>query len=178
MTTIKFISTDYLKENTILEMNVDDSKLTPLIIRCQRMYLQQTLGSSFYNHLSDAVANSTLTTAETNLIKDFIQPMVAEYVVYEAIPQTHFKMTNKGNVKQNSEWSESSQLDEIKYMRNAIKDSAEFFATRLAKYLCDNSEDFPAWNNRTLPENLERDGRPYFNGVFIEKNRSNDGCCD
>lgn len=166
---VKFISTEYLKENTAIEQNVDDSKLTPYIIKAQEIHIQKILGSSFYDHISSAVENNTLTTAEDNLIRNYIQRATAEYAFYEAYPFITIKSTNKSTVKQNSDNSTPIELSELKYMRSAILDMAQFYTARLSKYLCDHQEDFPQYQNRILPENLPRDSRPYFNGVFIPK---------
>ena len=169
MAIVKFISTQYLKENTAIEENVDDSKLTPYIIKAQEIHLQKILGSSFYNHLSSAVENNILTQVEEDLIRDYIQRMVAEYAFYEAYPFITIKATNKSAVKQNSDNSTPIELGELKFMRSAILDMAQFYAARLSKYLCDHQGDFPEYLNRTLPENLPRDSRPYFGGIFLPK---------
>jgi hypothetical protein len=134
---VKFISADYLKRNTIIELNVDDSKINPIILKVQRVYLQQVLGSSFYNHLQDAVVNSTLTTYEDDLIKDYVQPGVAEWCLYELLPFLNYKSTNKAISKESSEFSEAAALDEIKYLRNSVRDMAEFLMARVDKYLKD-----------------------------------------
>ena len=172
--TVKFISNTYLKENTLIEMNVDDSKLTTLIIKCQRIYLQQVLGSSYYDHLSTAISGGTLTTIEDNLIRNYVQPMVAEYVVYEALPSLTFKATNKAVVKQNSDNSTPIDLDELKFFRASVRDMAEFMGERLNKELCNNISLYPEYNNPTLPENLSRNSGTYFNGIYIPKNITND----
>jgi hypothetical protein len=168
-TQVKFISTNYVKENTIIEMNVDDDKLTPIILKVQKVYLQQLIGSSFYDHLSQAVANTTLTVAEDALIRNYIQNYLAEYVVYEALPFLNYKATNKAISKESSEFSQASDLDEIKYLRSNVKDMAEFFGKRLAKYLCDHQSDFPEWQNPELPENLPKNSRSFFNGIYLPK---------
>lgn len=167
----KFISAQYLKENTVLEMNIDDSKLTPIILKVQSVYLQQILGSSFMQHLYDAVTNSTLTTAEENLIRDYIQSFVCEYSVYEALPYLNYKATNKAISKESSEYSQPAELAEIKYMRSNVKDMAEFLGKRLEKYLCDHQENFPEYQNPSLPENLPKNNKSFFNGVYLGKKK-------
>lgn len=168
MAIVKFVSAQYVKENSILEMNIDDAKLTPVIIKVQTVYLQQIIGSSFMDHLYDAVANNTLTTAEENLIRDYIQRFVCEYVVYEVYPFIHMKATNKAVVKQNSDNSTPIDLSELKFLRSAVKDMAEFYGARIEKYLCDHASDFPAYQNPTLPENvIKKTGGVYFNGIYM-----------
>lgn len=175
MTTVKFISCSYLKANTAIEMNMDDSKLEPYIIKTQDTHLQQAIGSSFYEHLSNAVATSTLTVAEENLIRNYIQRVVAEFTFYEVLPFINYKSTNKAISKESSEFSQAADLDEIKYLRNSVRDLAEFYLKRLTKYLCDHQADFPAYTNPDIPENLPKNSRSFFNGVYLPKNG---GCTD
>lgn len=181
-TIVKFVSANYIKENTIIEMNVDESKITPIIIKVQSLYLKQILGSSFYDHMNDATAvylgyetGTTLTTAELNLLRDYIKPYVAEYVVYEALPFLNFKATDKGISKESSEFSQPADLSEIKYLRSDVKDMAEFLGKRLAKYLCDHQQDFPEWQNPEHPENLPKNSKTYFNGIHLPRKKGVSG---
>lgn len=169
MSIVKFISTQYLKESTSIQNNVDDSLLEPYIIKVQDTHIQQVLGSSFMAHLYDAIENSTLTAVEEALIRNYIQRTVAEWAHYEVYPFLNYKNTNKAISKESSEYSVPAELDEIKYMRSAIRDMAEFYSTRLAKYLCDHQSDFPEYQNPDLPENLPRNNKSYFNGIYIER---------
>ena len=164
---VKFISVDYLKENTTIENNVDSSTLSPFIKKAQDTYLQQILGSSFYDHLSDAFVASSLTANEENLIRDYIQQMVAEWTLYLVLPHINYKLTNKAVSQQSSEFSEASTVEEIKYLRNSVRDLAEFYSERLTSYLCDNSSLFPEYNNPDSPENLPKNSRSYFSGIYI-----------
>lgn len=183
---IKYITTDDFKANTVVEMNVDDSKINPIIIKCQKIYLQQALGSSFYDYLGSTVASSTTSTLERNLIVDYIQPMLYEAVLYEALPFINYKATNKAVVKQNSDNSIASDLAEIKYLRSNVKDMMDFMLERLNSYLVLNASLFPQYQNPTTPENLPKNTKSYFNGVYtsgrvhnlgnIDINRSKDDC--
>lgn len=166
---VQFVTSEQVKQNSTIEMNVDDSKISPIIMKVQYIYIQQSLGSSFYEHLVNAVSGGTLTTAEDNLIRTYLQPTIIEYTVYEVLPFLNFKATNKAISKQNSDNSTPSDLSEIKYLRSNVKDMAEFMNTRLVKYLCDNSNLFPEYLNPTHPENLPKKSKTYFTGVYIPK---------
>ncbi len=168
MAIVKFISCDYVKENTLIEMNVDDAKITPIILKVQKVYLQQLIGSSFMDHLTSGVTNSTLTTDEDALLRNYIQPYLAEYVVYEALPFLNYKITNKAVSKESSEFSQSSDLSEVKYLRSNVKDMAEFLGKRLSKYLCDNEILFPEYTNPITPENLIKNSKSFFGGIFLD----------
>ncbi len=171
---IEFVSTAYIKQNTAIENNVDDSKIKPFIIKVQDTHLQQILGSFFYEHLMDAAFNDTLTANETILLNNYIQRTVSEWCFYEVYPFLNYKSTNKAISKQNSDNSNASELNEIKFMRSAIRDMAEFYNARLDKYLLDNSSLFPEYQNPNVPENLPKMGSNYFNGVYVKGIRNCD----
>lgn len=135
MAEVIFISIKYIKDNTAIEQNVDDSKITPYIRKAQNVYIMQLLGESFYNHLVTAVAGSSLTAQEDAFIRQYLQPTLAEYAFYEMYPFLGIKTTNKGQSKENSEFSSNADLNEMKYMRNAIKDMADLYSIRLTKEL-------------------------------------------
>lgn len=163
---VKFISTIYLKENTTIEDNVDDNKLVPFVYAAQDTHIQQALGSTFYNRLRDGIVNNNLNSDEEDFLRDYVQPCLAQWVFYEVYPFLNYKATNKAVSKESSEWSQASELDEIKYMRNSIRDLAEFYLKRLNRFLCDYSELFPEYENPDSKENLVADGKSYFSGVY------------
>lgn len=169
MANVKFIGTSYLKTHTTIQENVDDNILVPFIEKAQDLHIQQALGSSFYNHLKNAITGSTLTSAETTLIREYIQPALCEWTLYEVLPHIQYKLTNKSVSQQSSEFSQPSTLEDIKYLRNTVRDMAEFFLKRLNKQLCDYPNLYPAFLNPTTPENLARNGKSYFGGIHIPK---------
>ncbi len=176
--TIKFIDVAYLKANTSIEQNVDDSKLNPYIIKANETHIQQALGSSFYNHLGLAISGGTLTANENSLITDYIQPALAEFAYYEAYPHIGVKSTNKGNVQQNSDNSISVDLAWTKYLRGAILDIAEFQLKRLNNELVLNSNLYPEYTNPSSPENLPRNSKSFFGGMYIPKGHRHSGYKD
>lgn len=164
---VKFVSTVYIKENTTIEDNVDDNKIVPFIYSSQDTRIQQAIGTTLYNKLKSGVVNSTLNTNEEDLLRDYIQPCLAQWVFYDVYPFLNYKSTNKAISKENSEFSQASELDEIKYMRAAIRDLAEFYTKRLTTYLCDYSTLFPEYNNPDSLENLPANSKSYFSGVYL-----------
>ena len=115
---VYFISTTYLREATPIEDNVDDDKLVPFIVQAQDTYLQQSIGETGYNALKEAVKNNTLTQDEQLFMRNYVQPLVAQYTFYLALPFIAFKATNKSLSKESSEYSQPVDLSELQYIRN------------------------------------------------------------
>jgi len=166
---VKFISTDYLKSNTVIQDNVDENILVPYIYSSQDTHIQLALGSTLYDRLKDGIVNNNLNSDELNLLRTYIQPCLAQWAFYEVFPFLNFKMTNKAVSKQSSEFSAPSELDEIKYLRNSIRDLAEFFTRRLNQYLCDYSQLFPQYLSPDPYANVIANSKSYFSGVYTSR---------
>lgn len=172
MTTINFISPKYVKDSTTIQQNVDDNIILPYIQRVQDIHLQQALGTDFFNHLKEQVKSSSLTNDEEDLLRMYVQPMLSEWTFYEVMPHLNYKFTNKAASKESSEFSQPSSLTELKYLRQSVRDMAEFYTERLNKYLCANSELFPEYVQ--TGQNLNPNKKSYFSGIYIPgKNKCN-----
>lgn len=166
MNTVKFISTQYLKDNTAIENNVDDTLLGNYILKSQDTHIQQTLGSGYYDYLKNQVVSSSLTTQENILMRQYIQPTLAEFTFYEVIPHLNYKATNKAVSQQSSEFTQPSTIGDIKYLRNTVLDLAEFYLRRLTKELC--SGKYPLIGSFS-DQNLNRNNKAYFSGIYLTR---------
>jgi hypothetical protein len=167
---VYFISTSYLRSVTSIEDNVDDDKLTPFIVQAQDTYLQQIIGETFYNYLKDGVKNNTLNSTYLSFMRNYVQPLVGQYTVYLAFPFLNLKITNKAISKESSENSTPADLGEMKYMRSAIKDIAEFYAKRMVKHLLDYQYLYPPYANPDAKDNFPKKADSYFTGLYIPEN--------
>ena len=166
---VQFITTEYLRSVVPIEQNVDDARLVPYIIQGQDLYVQGVIGESGYNALKDGITGNTLTSDEVYLMLNFIQPMVANYAFYLAIPHIAYKPTNKSISKESSEYSQPLDLEEMKYLRNGVKDVAEFYTRRMVKYLNDYSNLFPWYSSPQSKDNLPRSSQSYFSGIYTPR---------
>ncbi len=187
----KFIDTAFIKEVTPIQDNVDDNLLIPFIYIAQDVHIQKVLGETFYNHLKTAGSNDTLTTVETDLLQNFIIYPLAFWTYYEAFPSLRNKVTNKSISQENSEFSQPSDLDDIRYGRADIRNVAEYYESILITHLCNNPELYPTFQNPDAEENIQKKTKKFFNGVYmphehrrhvrgVDVNRSKDdcaGCC-
>lgn len=162
-----FITTTYLREKTPIQDAVDDDFLIPFIQQSQDLTLQEILGATFYDTLKNGVANNTLNNDEDYLLRSYIQPMLAQWSFYRAYPHLLAKPTNKSISKERSEYSEPVGLDELKYMRSAIRDTAEFYSRRLQKYLNDYNYLFPTYASPASKDNMPKRRNDYYGGIYL-----------
>lgn len=164
---VKFISIDLLREQTSIQDNVDADTLLPSIYKAHDINLQQALGSTFYNRLKQGVIDNDLNADEISLIDTYIQPMMIEWSFYYALRDIKFKPTNKSLSEENSEYSNSVDLDSLKYFRNEQRNHAEYFTSLLIKYLCEYDTLFPEYNNPDDKETVRKSDEAYFSGLYL-----------
>jgi hypothetical protein len=142
---IHYITTDYLREFSAIEQNVDDNKLLPAITKAHQIHLMQLIGSEMYKDLETKYTNNTLNADELTLVKDYIKPCVAQYSHYYALSYIHFNQTNKSINTESSEHSEPIDLQSLKYFRSDVLETAQFYANRLSDHIRLNYSKFPKY---------------------------------
>jgi len=174
MANVLFISEQRLKSLTAIHDNVEPDDLMPYVVQAQDIFIQELCGTTFYNHLKDAIVAGTLTAAETTLIDNYIAPTTANYSLYLALPTLNYKVKNKSVLNPSAEEAQNTGLDEIKYLRESVKDTAQFYAQRTIEYLCANDSEFPDYRNPNSDYMLPNKKTQYNSGIYIPS--SNYGC--
>jgi hypothetical protein len=173
MSRVLFISESYVKDNTVLDENVDAKLLRNVIEDVQRIKFEQYLGTDLYNDFKTEIAADPDLSGNAlykTLLQEYIQPCLKHWVVFECCDYLVFKFRNKGVVKQNSENSQSLLLDEVQYLKDQSRIKAEFLAKRLVEYLCDNEDTYPKYNDNGDSSDLQPTKNTYFSGIYLGLN--------
>jgi hypothetical protein len=93
--------------------------------------------------------------------------MIAQYAFYLAMPFVAFKATNKSISKESSDNSTPVDLSELKYLRNAVLDTAEFYKRRLIVFLLNYNYLFPTYASPAAKDNMPKSAQSYFTGIHI-----------
>jgi len=179
-----FITEDKLKSFTAIDENVDPTVLYPYILQSQDLYVQQTLGTKLYDKIKelvdDKVINGTTIPADyKKLLEDYIVPMVIHYSYWLSMPHLKWKTTNKGILAGTSEVGESISLDELQYLRNSIKDTAQFYNERLRDYLKAYQELYVEYQSYTQKDGMAPDrGTSYYTGLVVPSRNYTKYCND
>lgn len=148
-----FINEEYLKDNTPIDDNVDAKLLETAMREGQDIYIRDLIGSGLYNELCDQINASTAGTNDAVsadnivLIKQYIQPCLKYYILYESADTMSFQVLNKGIQTRNSEFSNPADISTISALMAKWKDRGEYYATRLVKFLQENSSTYPLYLN-------------------------------
>lgn len=164
-----FITEEKLKANSLINENVDDKLIKPLLTTCQDIYIHPIIGTGLYNELKTQIAASGVTALNQTLLEDYIQPTLIWYIMSEAPIAMTYQFRNKGVMKRNSENSNSADIDELISISNKYKYNAEFYAKRLSDYLCANSMDYPLYINAgNAADTLHPNNQVYQSGMFLD----------
>ncbi len=144
-----FVSEEYLRDNLPISRNLDAKTLIPNVQMSEELYIQEILGSGFYESLYNAFINQNLTSDEITLIQDYIKPAEAYIGLFLALPFSRNLISNKGVQQQKEDYSNPSDFQEFKMLLTLTEKRAEFYKDRLNKYLCLNSALFPLYRNQT-----------------------------
>jgi hypothetical protein len=185
MATALFITEQFIKDNTLIDGNVDMKYITTTIADAQRLHILPILGTGIYNELGTQINAGTLTALNTTLLDDYIQDALKFWVIYEGIDLFSYHITNKNISTKNSDNSQPVQQVDVIRLMDRNKEKAEWFSQRITKYLLANISSYPLYNNAgnsidtiypnrsnfTCGWNLDTDVNTY--GLPIDKGREN-----
>lgn len=169
METVLLVSEQRMKQWTSLDNNIRIDVLTPSILNAQEVYIQDSLGTKFFDRLKEGVRNNDLTADEAMFLKDYVGPALMQYALYLLLPTLKYKMVEKGILNGTSEETQPTTLQELQYLRETTMETAQFYDQRLRQFLIQNPNMFNewlTWDNNGMPRNADT---PYFSGLQTER---------
>ena len=150
--TAVFISEEVLKENSVINANVDMEMLRPIMKLATDIYLQELIGSSLYVDLQNKIASFSTNANEKFLLKAYIHPFLIWSIMKEVPVYTTYRHSNKGIQVANSDNSQPAAMDDLNKLSDKADIRAGFYGTRLIQYLNDNKTLFPSYKGNTNDE--------------------------
>ena len=148
---ILIMSVDMLKERTGIHTNTDAKLIYPEIKAAEDMYIHPILGTALYNKIiSDInVSGTPLGASYVILVNNYILDCLQNYVLTSLPMAIPFQFWNRGIVRKTGDDTEIPTMAELVDISNFYKQRAEFYATRLTRYLQQTS------TSSVLPEFLQ-----------------------
>lgn len=161
-----FITRADVVKFTAANGNLDTDKFIQYIKQAQDIHVQNYLGSKLYDKLqADVIANpSSLTGNYLTLVNKYIKPVLCHWAMVDALPFLTYTINNKGVFKHTSENSESITKEELDFLVEKERDTAQYYTDRLVDYLTYNSPSmFPEYYT-----NVNEDRYPLKGGTDFE----------
>jgi predicted glycosyl hydrolase (DUF1957 family) len=166
---VLFVNEDKLKSSTAINYNVDTAFLLPFLKIAQDKHLQIILGTKLYDKLQNDIAGvdgATLTGLYKTLVDDYIQDAIIHYALVEALPFISFQIKNGSITQKNSENGTAATRQDVDYLVQKERDSAEFYGQRIVEYLCNDSSSFPEYSQNTGAD-LNPISNAYYTGIKL-----------
>mgnify|MGYP003642559847 FL=1 len=165
---VLMLTADYYKRNSVVNLNVDEEILHPQIIKAQNVRIEKILGTNLFDTVLSEIDAQTYTARITTLLEDYIQPALVEWITYTALPYLNYKLTNKSVSKKSSDNSEPSDLNEVNYLRQNIRDDAEYYSERITKFLETNDVTYPEYKEgNTDCDDIKPSKLNFISGIYL-----------
>ena len=163
------ISVKTLKENSVINNNVDEMYVLPSIEFAQDLGLQPLIGTKLYNKLMDLVEDGSITGATDYkyLLDEYITPYLINKATADIIIPLSYKMRNQGVVQQTSEYTYSPSLKDTQYVIQNYENKANFYGNRLSDYLKANRKKFPEYCSVDSSAGMPSDSGAYKTGIYL-----------
>ena len=144
--TPQFISIEVIKDQSVINENVDSKLLQPTLIMVQDIYLKQVIGKDLYAELITQVNAESVTALNTTLLTDYIQPYLINKVVSELVIDVNYKIKNKALMVGSSDNAQPLDNTGMSIIQTKYRNIAENYRVNLVDYLIDNSTDYPLFS--------------------------------
>ena len=172
---VLLISEQKLKSQSPIDPNVDSDELRYGIQQAQNIYIQETLGTNFYNEILNQVEDGSISlsanTYNKELLDNFIQPALVAYSYYIILDNMFVKLVNVGLQQFRSEQSNPVGINEFQYLKDQARDRAQFLDNLMRRHLVFENWKYPRYtqvtnNGQLIPEF----GSPFRTSVILPTN--------
>ena len=168
---VLFLSVDHLRDNTVINKNVDSELLEPFILLAQNIRIEQTIGTLLYNEIVTQIQGDSLSVLNKTLVDDYIQDALVHWAFYECLPFLRYKVMNNNVVSKTAENSTPLSREEAQDLREEIRNTAEFYTERLIDYIKNNTASFTEYTTNTGSD-VTPDTVNYYSGMNLEYDRN------
>lgn len=144
---IYFISEKLLRQESLLQDNVDSAYLNNAILTAQNVGLQEVIGTSLYDSLREQVKAGEFKSDEyETLLSEYIQPYLVNRVMTDICVPLHYKFKNAGIAIANDQHFQTANLNELEYVKEHYEHLAVFNANRIIEFVLRNRSVFTEIN--------------------------------
>lgn len=161
-----YVSAEKVKKDTLLGSAVDENLIRPVIVMVQAKEILPFLGTKLDNALKNKIATSTLTGAYQDLVEDYIQPALVQFVFAQMAHVLRVRFSNNSVSVPSSEQGQAASREDIKPVVDTATHIAEFYREQMVDYLLYNTTLFPEYNQNTGPD-IVPTVRNYFSGINV-----------
>ena len=161
------LSEKTLKEDSLINDNVESSYIIPAIQIAQEQGLQQIIGTQLYNKICDLVNRNEVDDNYRILLDDYITTYLEYKVMAEIQIPLSYKFRNLGFNQTTDERTYAQSLRDTQYLIEFYDNKAKFYSNRLFDYLKANHKLFPDFMKKDSCDDLEANKMSYKTNIVL-----------
>lgn len=140
-----FISVQYVKENSIVDENVDEKYIRIAIQKAQKNFILYFIGTGLYNEIASQIQANTLSGLNTTLLDSYIAPCLLSYTLVELSPFLLYKMSNRNLGVKDADKMTATDWATMDKVMERFENDAQLEAKKLRDYLLENQTQYPLY---------------------------------
>lgn len=131
---------------TAMNGNVDTDKFIQYIKIAQDIHVQNYLGTDLLQSIQAKIIAGNLTGDYLSLVTDYVKPLLCHWAMVEYLPFAAYTIANKGVYKHSSENAENVSKEEVDFLVEKERTTAQYYTDRFIDYMSFNaSTKFPEY---------------------------------
>ena len=131
---------------TAMNGAVDTDKFIQYIKIAQDVHVQNYLGTDLLESIQAKIIAGTLTGDYLSLVTDYVKPLICHWAMVEYLPFAAYTIANKGVYKHSSENAENVSKEEVDFLIEKERTTAQYYTDRFIDYMSFNaSTKFPEY---------------------------------
>jgi len=131
---------------TAMNGAVDTDKFIQYIKIAQDVHVQNYLGTDLLESIQAKIIAGTLTGDYLSLVTDYVKPLLCHWAMVEYLPFAAYTIANKGVYKHSSENAENVSKEEVDFLIEKERTTAQYYTDRFIDYMSFNaSSKFPEY---------------------------------
>jgi hypothetical protein len=153
---------------TAMNGNVDTDKFIQYVKIAQDKHIENYLGTDLLNKIQADIIAGSLTGDYLTLVNTYVKPALLHFTMVEYLPFSNYTIANKGVFKPLSENAEGVSKEEIDFLMEKERDTAEYYINRLVEFLSFNAgSKFPEYYTNNNEDVMPDKGGTSFEGWVI-----------
>lgn len=164
---VLLLSEKTLKEDSLINDNVDSMYIYPAIQVAQEQGLQQVIGTLLYKRICQYVDEGNVPADYRILLDDYITPYLEYKVMADIQIPLSYKFRNLGVNQTTDERTYSQSLRDTQYLIEYYDNKAKFYSNRLFEYLKANHKLFPDFMKKDSCDDLQANKMSYKTNIVL-----------
>lgn len=153
-------------QTTVLNGNIDDDKIRPVISDIQKEDLEPLLGTLLFKKILSDFDTNSLTGNYLELYEEFVKPILIYQTAAEYIELSSYSVDNGGIYRHQAENEEVPSRQDIEFFANKYRGKAQIRIERFYDWICKNP--LPEYKTHQDEVNAQKDVR-LMGGLYFGK---------